>query len=452
MSSITRIPSTAPNDEIDLFALVHAIWRQKALIVSVAIVAGLIAAAYAFLTTPEYQVSSVLRPAAINELDALNRSDIYKLPPKDALLKVGASLESYDTRLGFFRANQGLFKEFKRPGQTLEQSFEEFNRDSIRLVLPDPKRVDVLSASIGLELNYPKGVDGVAILNGFIDYGIQAEREQISADMDVIVNNRLNELKGKIDAARASYDTDKESKIAVLLEADNLKRAQLQDELKALRLQLKTQRGDRMAQLSEAIGIAKSLGIKRPTTPSSLGDTERTGPNSVMRTEVNNQQIPLYFMGTEALEAERNALQQRKSDDFTEHRIAEIAKELLLLQNNRQVEVLSKRENEDIFLTGIEPLREERARLRNLNIDLQNLKLVTIDRKALEPQRPVKPKKVLIVILGLIMGAMLGVLLALIRHFVSARRLSVVHHQALAPALNGTLQGSNGQGLQNVKD
>ena len=276
MSSITRIPSTTPNDEIDLFALVHAIWRQKALIVSVAIVAGLIAAAYAFLTTPEYQVSSVLRPAAINELDALNRSDIYKLPPKDALLKVGASLESYDTRLGFFRANQGLFKEFKRPGQTLEQSFEEFNRDSIRLVLPDPKRVDVLSASIGLELNYPKGVDGVAILNGFIDYGIQAEREQISADMDVIVNNRLNELKGKIDAARASYDTDKESKIAVLLEADNLKRAQLQDELKALRLQLKTQRGDRMAQLSEAIGIAKSLGIKRPTTPSSLGDTERT--------------------------------------------------------------------------------------------------------------------------------------------------------------------------------
>jgi LPS O-antigen subunit length determinant protein (WzzB/FepE family) len=129
----------------------------------------------------------------------------------------------------------------------------------------------------------------------------------------------------------------------------------------------------------------------------------------------------------------------------------EIAKALLLL-NNRQVEVLSKRENEDVFLTGIEPLREWRARLRNLNIDLQNLKLVTIDRRALEPQRPVKPKKALIIILGLIIGAMLGVQLALIRHFVSIRRLSVVHHQVLAPVLNGTLQGSNGQGLQNVKD
>jgi len=49
------------------------------------------------------------------------------------------------------------------------------------------------------------------------------------------------------------------------------------------------------------------------------------------------------------------------------------------------------------------------------------------------------------------MGAMLGVLLALIRHFVGTRRLSVIH-QALAPALNGTLQGNNGQDLQNVRD
>lgn len=101
--------------------------------------AGLIAAIYAFLAPPQYEVSSVLRPAAINELDALNRSEIYTLPPGDALVRVGASLESYDTRLGF-RSNQKLFKAFEQPGRTLEQSFEEFNRNSIELSLPDPKK------------------------------------------------------------------------------------------------------------------------------------------------------------------------------------------------------------------------------------------------------------------------------------------------------------------------
>ncbi|MGY2409970.1 hypothetical protein [Pseudomonas pergaminensis] len=101
---------------------------------------GVAASAYAFLATPEYKVSSVLRPAAINELDALNRPEIYQVPPGEALIKVGASLESYETRLGFFRANQKLFSKFERPGRTLEQSFEEFNANSISLVVPESER------------------------------------------------------------------------------------------------------------------------------------------------------------------------------------------------------------------------------------------------------------------------------------------------------------------------
>ncbi|MFB3305739.1 Wzz/FepE/Etk N-terminal domain-containing protein [Pseudomonas sp. AMR01] len=414
MSSF-RASSLYPSDEIDLVALFQAVRQEKKLIVQVTSGFVFLAVAYAFLATQEYQVSSVLRPAAINELDALNRSEVYKLPPGEALLKLGASLESYETRLGFFRANQPLFREFERPGRTLEQSFEEFNRNSIRLILPDPKKSDSLSAYIGLEMNYPKGVDGVTILNSFVEYAITNERKQIAADLNVIIKNRLNEISGKFNAARASYETNKEAKIASLLEADNVKRARLQDELKALRAQLKTTRVDRIAQLSEAIGIARSLGISKPATPSSLGDTTRKGSNSVMRTEINNQPIPLYFMGVEALEAERRALAQRGSDDFSESRIAQIAKELQMLQSNREVEMLKRRENEDIFLAGVEPLRAEMVRLRNLNIDMDNLKLVSIDRAALEPLSAYKPKKALIIGGGFILGLIFGTALAVFR-------------------------------------
>lgn len=438
MTSISRISRGSSVDEIDLFALIQAIWKQKAIIIATTVVSGLVALGYAYLVTPEYQVTSVLRPAAINELDALNRSGVYTLPPNEALVKVGASLESYDSRLGFFRDNQELFSQFKRPGRTLEQSFEEFNRDSLRLMQPDPKKADSLTSFISLELNYPKGVDGVQILNGFVDYAINAEREQIAADLKVIVNNRLTELQGKINAARSSYENDKEARIAALEESDNLKRAQLQDELKALRQQLKVRRTDRMAQLTEAIAIAKSLGIQKPTTPSSLADSARSGDTSVMRTEINNQQIPLYFMGVEALEAERAALQQRKTDDFTESRIAQIAKELQLLQSNRQVEVLKQRQNEDVFLKGVEPLRAEVVRLGNLsNLDISTLKLVSVDRKALEPISPIKPRKAIILLLGLVLGGLLGVLIALVRHFVLTRGTEL--RTSTPPALSATL-------------
>ena len=140
-----------------------------------------------------------------------------------------------------------------------------------------------------------------------------------------------------------------------------------------------------------------------------------------MRTEVNNQKIPLYFLGTEALEAERAALQARTSDDFTNSRIAQIGKELQMLEVNREVEVLKNRGNEDIFLQDVEPLRAEVARLRGLNIDMSGLKLVTIDRRAQEPLSPIKPKKALVMILSLLAGLTVGVLIALGRHLLARR-------------------------------
>ena len=413
MSSSFRAPPVRSSDEIDLVALLKSIWHQKRLLLLVTLGCGLIAAGYAFLATPEYKISTVLRPAAINDLDALNRSEVYQLPPADALLKVGAALESYETRLAFFRGNQKLFESFVRPGQTLEQSFEAFNRNSIHLILPDSDKKSSLSAYIKLEMTYPKGIDGVAILNGFVDYAIGSEREQIAADLGVIVKNRISELKGKFDSVRSNYDVEKEAKIASLGEVDTLKRAQLQDELSALRIQLKALRSDRIAQLNEAIGIAKSLGIQKPTTPSSLGDSVNIGARSVMRTEVNNQQVPLYFMGGDALRAELTALQQRRSDDFADPRVAQIAKELQLLTSNREVEVLSARKNDDIFLAGVQPLRAEMTRLSSLNIDMTTLKLVTIDQQAVEALTPAYPNRLLVVLLGLFCGGVLGLCLAL---------------------------------------
>ncbi len=424
MSSSVRFPTVLPSDHIDLFALSQAVWQQKLIIVLAALAFGLVAAIYAYVSTPEYHVSSVLRPAAINELDALNRSDIYKLPPSEALNKVGASLESYDTRLGFFRANRALFERFERPGRTLEQSFEEFNVDAIKLILPDPKKADSLAAYIKLSMNYPQEVDGVSILNGLIDFAIATERQQIALDMGVIIKNRLSEISGKLDAARSNYAHEKEAKIASLDEGDKLRRAQLLDELDALRVQLKVQRTNRITQLDEAIGIAKALGIKKPTTPSSLGESDRGNASSVMRTEINNQQIPLYFMGFEALEAERAALSRRRSDDFTDVRVAQIGKELQLLEANRQIEVLNRRKNEDMFLHDVESLRAEEARLRNLNVDMSRINLVTIDRRALEPLAPVKPRKALIIALGLLIGAMLGLVIVVCRYSLLLKKTS----------------------------
>ncbi len=221
---------------------------------------------------------------------------------------------------------------------------------------------------------------------------------------------------------RTGYNTEKEAKIAQLTEKDQLKELKLKDELEAIRHSLKTRRTNRISQLDEAIGIADSLGIRKPSTPSGLGNSEARVSGSVIKTEVNNQQLPLYFMGTEALQAEKDILQARESDDFTSNRIVEIQQELKLLEHNRQIEILKNRDNEDLFLAELAEKQREIARLKNISLDLDQLRLVKTDQLATQSATPIKPKKSLIVAVGIALGGMLGIFAALVRSAIRKRK------------------------------
>lgn len=402
------------NDEVDLGELIRALWVRKWLIVGITVVVTLIAIAYALFATKYYKTQSVLRPVAMNVLDELNASNVYQLTPEEALQRVGSGISSYEYRLVYYRKHQDLFgPDAISDDQTLEQGLNQIN-DSFDILRPDPKKTDGGFPYVGLAYTYPWGVKGADIVNGLIEYVIEQERIAIAKDVEIIIQNRLTKLEQGMAAERAAYQASKQAKIAELEEADELKRAQLNDELAALRKQLRTRRDDRIAQLNEAILIAKSLGIEKPSTPSALGETAQLPTSgNVIRTEVNNQQIPLYFMGSEALEAERAALQKRRSDDFTEPRIAEIQNKLRLLEQNREIQLLKQREQEDLFIGEYAKWSKEAAALKALNLDLSNLQLVKIDQQAVYPRFAIKPNKILVVAGGVVLGVMLGLLWAL---------------------------------------
>ncbi|SDI51606.1 LPS O-antigen chain length determinant protein, WzzB/FepE family [Pseudomonas flavescens] len=412
---MSQAPNVRPqNDEIDLGELMRALWERKKLIIGVAAVVTLLAVAYALLATKYYRTQSILRPVAMNVLDELNASGLYTLTPEEALQRVGAGISSYEYRLEYFNANQELFgPDAMSDGQTAEQAMNQIIED-FEILRPDPNRPDGGFSYVGLAYTYPWGVKGADIVNGLIQYVIQQERTALAEDVEVIIRNRLAKLEQRMAAERAAYQADKQAKIASLSEADALKRAQLQDELNSLRKQLRTRRDDRIAQLNEAVMIAKSLGIEKPSTPSTLSDSAPvSGSGNVIRTEVNNQQIPLYFMGTEALEAERDALQKRRSDEFTEPRVAKLQADLRLLEQNREVELLKQRADEDVYIENYAKWNQEAAELKGLNLNLNALQLVNIDRQAIYPRSAIKPKRILVVALGAVLGTMLGLFIAL---------------------------------------
>lgn len=401
------------HDEIDILTLIRGLWQQKVLILAVAAVTTALALIYTVTATPQYKVQSVLRLPSLKDLDQLNETGLYSLTPEAALNKVGEALESYSLRLSFLQDHPDLVAQLRKEDEPVEQVLDRLNRDSFAALRPDPKKET--SPFAGVSLTYPAGADGVSIVNGLVSAAVAQERLRIQEDFEALLGNRLAQLQSSILAERARYEADKESRIASLLEANELKKRQLLDELKALRQQAQARRENRVKQLDEAIRIASELGISKPTTPSALGDSGRELQGSVIRTEVNNQQIPLYFLGGDALKAERAALLARRSDDFSEPRILEVQTKLNLLASNREVEILKQRENEDLFFKNLVKLRGEKARLEALQVDFSRLQLVHVDQLATTPQAPVKPRKALIMAGALALGLMLGVFIALVR-------------------------------------
>lgn len=150
-------------DEIDLFELFQSIWQEKTLLVIITADTAVLALIYALTSTLVYQVQRIVGPAAIKDLDELNGTGVYKLSSAEAMLQIGTSLESSETRLGYFKANQGLFETLLSPNKNLEQNFERLNRQNIKILKPAAKKDDELSKYVGIQLQYPQGMDGAAI-------------------------------------------------------------------------------------------------------------------------------------------------------------------------------------------------------------------------------------------------------------------------------------------------
>lgn len=403
-------------EEIEITEILRCIWKQRVTVLLFSSIGLFSALTYVLLASPVYQISTSIRPVGIADLDELNGSGLYKMSPLESLQSVGSAMESYDAQLKFFMGHTKYLAPFEAVDAPIEKAFETFKKNSaFTLKQIDSTKSSSLTDSIELTFTYPKGIDGVGIVNSFTSFIIENEKNKIEENLKTLISNRIEKIEKDIDFYKVSYEVNTNADIAKLLEQDEIKKRNLQDEMEALRKQVQTRRQNRIKELDEAITIAKQLGISKPSTPSSLAQFDNNQAGNTIRTEVNNQHIPLYFMGQLALQAERSALAARRSDDFTEPRIDQIQKELNLLASNREVGALKNREAPELFIKGIRDSRADLARLKNLAINFEQLQLVRVDKPASEPLAPIRPRKGLIVSLGLFLGFVLGGALALSR-------------------------------------
>ncbi|MNQ87121.1 chain length determinant protein (polysaccharide antigen chain regulator) [Pseudomonas linyingensis] len=152
---------------------------------------------------------------------------------------------------------------------------------------------------------------------------------------------------------------------------------EIDGQIEVLRTAALKQREDRVARLKEALVVADEVGMEAPqVTPGRIasdGELSSFVDGSLM-----------YMRGAKAIRAELQVLEARQSDDP--------------------------------FISKLRGLQSQLVFLKGIEVKPGNVSVFTLDSAAEVPETPVKPKKVLILTLGIVIGGMLGVFVALVRY------------------------------------
>jgi chain length determinant protein (polysaccharide antigen chain regulator) len=336
-------PASVAQEEISVVDLWMIIAKRKRLILFSMLGSLLVAGAYLVLAEPLYKSDAWLlppQPHTIRELiighDQFAVRGAENYTPEMVYSAFLANLRSHGLRREFFDS-QNIEPQESENAPNTDRIFElEFNR---RLqVQPDKINPEFVTVSF----SHPNPATAAKWLNAMISFANRRTIDQL-----------LNNVKSAVGA-----------------ELDQVRR-HLASELKLA----KERRRDRIAQLEEALRVAKALGINDSGVP---GIVNRSGEGLA----VNTAEMPLYMRGAEALESEIQVLASRKSDEP--------------------------------FITNFRDLQERRNFLESISIDPGALSAVRIDEAARIPYRAEKPKTGIVLGIALTLGALLGIVVAFI--------------------------------------
>lgn len=355
------------NDEIDLVELAKGLWQQKLIIILITALVAAIAVIYALLARPVYEAKATVLPPLLSNVVAYNAGRDSVLAASSTQAS-GTSRDSGQEGIKQFTV-EDVYAVFTRnlTSQSLRRSFF---KNTYLPSLPDAERsapYDKLWSRFN-ELLSIKAPDKQQ--PDIYEVRIEHFDPKLAAEW-------ANEL-----VARAAEASKEDMQRNVMSEINTRVRS-AERRIASLRSTALQRRQDRIAVLQEALAVAKAVGLDTPQVTAG-----RTSSSDELAEFVDGSLT--YMRGAKAIEAELHVLEGRVSDDP--------------------------------FIPELRALQEERSFLSHIEIDPDNVAVFTLDSAAELPQTPIKPRKMLIVALGVVLGGMLGVFVALVRLLVRKNR------------------------------
>ncbi len=437
-----------PDDEISLVDLWRISVKRKNIIIILTAITAICALLYALLATPVYRAKATFLPPTVSDIQALNISGFHTLPPisgfhtlpssENDISGIAPEFHFVSTEFVYSMFKQNLRAVAPRrtafekmnlldrlaPERGQESNFDEiFDALNRSLTVATSKVKNTPMSILPITLTM-EGGDPVLIADIVNNVAEEVERvttAEIIIGLEAKISTGINDLNQKITLLREMAEKQRLDKIERLESADALEHKLIEDIMALLRNKVHKGRLDRILRLQEAAKIARSLDMAEPVGKiKTISGTSLTKPQ--ISTEISNEAPPLYTRGYEALEAEINSLSNRIVDDPFIAELRGLEETLIMLENNRKVEQLKARSNDDAFISPLRDKEYELAWLESISINPLTVTTARVDQAAYPPKQPIKPRRKLIVVLGLMLGLMLGVFVAFIVNFIESQR------------------------------
>ena len=372
--------SVHDEDEIDLFELVEKLWARRLTIVAVAAIISLVAVVATLFWPPTWQSTVRIYYASSLDLAPLQKlqseTGVPVTSPADAYTIYYAHLASPAT-------HRAVFERSRLPIKITEKT----KGDS------DDAAVDDAFWAFSKSLNVEKAVANQPIKRGsnkkyggnYITATFESKDKEFSASL-------INDFLLPTAHERTIKEIKEKLSVEVGLKKDETRREVAQVESRFL-----VKKEEEKQHLERAFEIAKADGVTSLTANNFFNGT----------TLLNGMSPELYFLlGTKIIEE----MIERNDADMKAFRLISRPKD-----NDQSKPLLPQVASLDIKL----------QRLSNLEKDfdsLDNLEVVAIEEPARVPTRPIKPNKKLIIALGVVLGCMLGIFVALIQMSIASRK------------------------------
>ncbi len=401
-------PGVIRDDEIDLSEFLSSLMQQWRIMLAILLV-GTVLSFVITITLPEtYEVETILSSPQEAQLSQLNTNGYVQYSPQVIFNRYYDYLRS-EIKLEEFILEQSyltrLYPDAESSEKRLLPSFFYSFSISILEPLPEDREGIILNPNrLSLKVLHQQELASAELINHFVGYSAKQLLSEIKNEQKSVIRDKIIVTERDIAMMRAKAKMDREAEIERLENDIQKKISVINADIAALEKKAIVAKDNTIADLEEANALAKKLNIENPTYLSELSKNNDPGPAMAEIKLSEDQELPLYLMGTTYLTAKIDQLRNRKTEVPYIDEMAELRRQLSLLENNSALEALKNRKSDDPYISGLTEKLNFVAQLKNYTLDFDAVDIFRLEKSAAATGIPVKPNKRLVLLLGVLVS------------------------------------------------